>query len=86
MNDSYPFLNDETSEFLVDYYLIKDTKIEIRVSPLMLQVGTRFEHQSGTYQVIEILTKQGGIQVMCELVLKETTLFNMVNNMRNNNN
>ena len=51
MNDGYPFINDETCEFLVDLYLIKDTKVEMRVSPFMLPVGSRFEHQSGTYEV-----------------------------------
>ena len=86
MTDGYPFINDETCEFLVDLYLIKDTKVEMRVSPFMLPVGSRFEHQSGTYEVMEILTKHGGIQVMCECVFNDTTLFNIVNNMRNNNN
>ena len=39
MTDGYPFINDETCEFLVDLYLIKDTKVEMRVSPFMLPVG-----------------------------------------------
>ena len=80
MNDGFPFIHNETSEYLVDYYLIKDTKIEIRVS------GSRFEHQTGTFEVMEILTKMGGIQIMCECVRNNTILFNMVNNMRDNNN
>ena len=86
MNDGFPFIHNETSEYLVDYYLIKDTKIEIRVSPIMLSVGSRFEHQTGTFEVMEILTKMGGIQIMCECVRNNTVLFNMVNNMRDNNN
>jgi hypothetical protein len=86
MNECYPFLNDETSEFLVDIYMIKADKVEMRVSPFMFPVGFRFEHQSGTYEVMEILTRHGGIQIMCECVINDTTLFNMVNNLRNNNN
>lgn len=85
MSDIF-FMDDETTEFLVDIYMINENKVTMRVSPFMLPVGTRFEHQSGTYEVVEILTKHGGIQLMCECVLNDTSLFNMVNNMRGNNN
>ena len=82
----YPFIDDEVADFMVDLYLIRDKKVEMRVSPFLLPVGTKFEHQSGTYEVVQILTKNGGIQVMCECVYNDTGLFNMVNNMRDNDN
>jgi hypothetical protein len=77
-------LKDEVADFMVDVYMIRNDKVQMRVSPFLMPVGTQFEHQSGTYEVVQILTRHGGIQVMCECVQEDTSLFNMVNNMRTN--
>ena len=84
MCDGYPFIVDEVADFMVDVYMIRNDKVQMRVSPFLMPVGTQFEHQSGTYEVVQILTRHGGIQVMCECIQEDTSLFNMVNNMRTN--
>lgn len=77
------FREGEDDEYIVEYILSDDSGFCHRASPFLMKVGTIFEHNYGTYEVLSIDRKIKNIIVYCSRVTQETPSFNTLLKMRN---
>ena len=77
------FKDGEDDKYLVEYLLVDDNGFDHRCSPFLIPVGTVFEHNFGTYEVISIDRKMENIVVFCERVTKEKPMFDSLIAMKN---
>jgi len=68
--------------YIVEYILADWGGFCHRASPFLMQVGTVFEHEYGTYKVTSIDRKPKHIIVYCEHLKKETTFFDTLFKLR----
>lgn len=76
------FRDGEDDNYIVEYILADLGGFCHRASPFLMQVGTVFEHEYGTYKVTSIDRKPKHIIVYCEHLKKETTFFDTLFKLR----
>lgn len=71
------FENDELEDkYLVEYLLIDDGGFVPKDFALLIPVGTKFEHELGTYEVASIDKNSGNqIMVICHRLEKKKPMF-----------
>lgn len=70
------FTNGEDDKYLVEYLLMDDGGFVPKYFALLIPVGTKFEHEYGTYEVTSIDKNSGNrIMVICHRLESKTPLF-----------
>lgn len=71
-------------KYLVEYLLMDDFGFVSKHFHFLIPVGTKFEHEYGTYEVTSIDKNTGNrIMVICDRLEKKKPMFDCLLSMRN---